>query len=77
MSELPVQSRIGELQELLTIGQVAERLDLPLHVVRYAIDTYRIKPRTRVGILRVWSNQDLDSIAAAARRTASGRRGRL
>ena len=63
--------------ELFTVGQVAERLGLPLHVVRYAIDAYRIKPRMRVGILRVWSGDDLEAIAHAARRTAQNRRGRL
>ena len=63
--------------ELLTLGQVAERLGEPIHRVKYAIDSYRIKPVTRIGILRCWAEDDLPQIRSALARVASNRRGEL
>ena len=62
---------------LLTLGQIAERLDVPAHRVKYAIDVYRVKPRLRVGITRVWAEEDLPRIRSAVNRVAANRGGRL
>jgi hypothetical protein len=50
---------------LLTIGQIAKRLNEPLHRVRYALDRRGIEPVGRAGNVRVFAETDLDRIAAA------------
>ena len=66
-----------EQQPLLTLGQLAERLNASTHRVKYAVDQYRIAPVTRVGILRVWSEDSLPLIKSALDRIAANRGGRL
>lgn len=63
--------------ELLTLGQVAERLNVSIHRVKYAIEQSRIAPTARVGILRVWSEQALPRIQTALNRIAASRGERL
>ena len=46
----------------LTIGQLAERLCLPIHRIRYAVDIGRVKPAMRVGITRVWRESDVAAV---------------
>jgi hypothetical protein len=60
---------------LLTLGQLAERLDVSTHRLKYAIDQYRIAPATRVGIIRVWSEDAIPLIRSALARIASNRGG--
>ena len=64
-----------EKQATLTLGDVAKRLDKSPHVVDYAIRTYRIEARQRAGILRLWAEEDIPTIAAAVRRTSERRAG--
>ena len=66
--------------ELLTLGQVADRVraggvDATDHQVKYAIETYRIAPRTRVGILRCWGTDDIPAIRSAVLRVKSNKTG--
>ena len=68
---------MADVDGLMTVGQVAERLEAPLHRVKYAIDAYGIAPAGRVGILRVWSEDDLPQIRNALRRTEERQGGRL
>jgi hypothetical protein len=65
-----------ETRAILTLGDVARRLDKSPHVVDYAIRTYRIEPRQRAGILRLWAEADVPTIAAAMRRVSERRGGR-
>ena len=58
----------------LTLGQIADRLGVSTHRVKYAVDQYRIKPRFRIGITRVWSEDDLPRIQSALNRVAGNRR---
>lgn len=60
---------------LLTLRDVAERLSVRLHTAKYAIAEYRIEPRQRAGIIRLWAVEDLPTIAAAVRRVAERRGG--
>lgn len=60
--------------DLLTLGQIASRLGVPVHRARYAIDLYKIQPVTRIGIIRVWQPDALERIASALRRI--GNKGR-
>ena len=60
---------------LFTLGQLAERLDVSTHRLKYAVDQYRIVPVGRVGIIRVWSEDQIPSIRSALARIASNRGG--
>lgn len=60
-------------RRLLTLGQLAQRLGVSIHRVKYAIESYRIEPVTRIGIIRVWSEDDLPRIKSAISRVASNR----
>lgn len=57
--------------ELLTITQIAKLENEPPHRVGYAIERYQIQPAQRVGIIRVFTRDQLPAIRAALRRTAS------
>ena len=57
-------------ENLLTLRDVAGRLGVRLHVAKHAIAEYGIVPRQRAGIIRLWSVDDLPTIAAAVRRVA-------
>jgi len=60
---------------LLTLGQLANRLGVSTHRLKYAIDQYRIAPVSRVGIIRVWSDDSIPLIRSALARIASNKRG--
>ena len=49
-------------QNLYTIGQIAELLDEPVARVAYIISKYRLKPINRVGIIRLFSDQQVEAI---------------
>lgn len=59
--------------KLLTLGQLAKRLNVSIHQLKYAIEQNNIEPVTRVGIIRVWSEENIPLIESALRRIA-GRR---
>lgn len=61
-------------EQLLTLGQLAERLGVATHQLKYALEQYRIEPVRRVGILRCWSDDDLPRIRSALARVAANRR---
>lgn len=61
-------------QRLMTLGQLADYLDISTHRLKYAIDRYKIKPTTRVGIIRVWSKDNIPLIKSAIDRIAEHRR---
>ena len=46
----------------LTIGQIADRLEEPPSRVAYIISKYRMKPIRRVGIIRLFSEQQIQVI---------------
>ncbi len=48
--------------ELLTIGQIADRLEEPPARVAYIISKHRLKPISRVGIIRLFSETQLTVI---------------
>ena len=48
--------------ELYTIGQLAEYLDEPTSRIAYVINKHRLKPITRVGIIRLFSQQQAEAI---------------
>lgn len=48
--------------ELLTIGQIADRLSEPPSRVAYMIAKHRMKPVRRVGIIRLFSEQQVQAI---------------
>jgi hypothetical protein len=58
---------------LLTLGQLAKRLSVSTHRLKYALDQYDIAPIARVGILRVWSEDDIPRIKSALARIAENR----
>ncbi|MFC1635842.1 hypothetical protein ACFL5Z_13465 [Planctomycetota bacterium] len=49
-------------QELLTVGQIADRLQEPPARVAYIVSKYRLKPVERVGIIRLFSQQQVEVI---------------
>ncbi len=51
------------------------RLDITTHRLKYALDQYRVRPRMRVGITRVWTQEDLPRIKSALSRVAANRKG--
>lgn len=57
----------------LTVGDICRETGEKTHRVKYAIDTYRIDPIGRAGILRVFSPDQLPQIRSALARIA-GRR---
>ena len=58
---------------LLTIGDIARLCRVRLHQAKYAIQEYRIEPRQRAGIIRLWSVEDLPHIQSALNRIAERR----
>ncbi len=56
MSQVPV---------LLTVGEIAKRLDVSLHRVEYILRSRRIQPAGRAGNARVFSEEDLTAIKVA------------
>ena len=51
--------------ELMTVGDIARRIGIPRARVDYALDKAGIRERTRAGILRLFSLDQLPVIEAA------------
>lgn len=66
----------GITPQLFTLGQLAQRLGVPTHRLKYAIDQYHIDAAMRVGITRVWTVSDIPRIKSALARVAMNRGGR-
>lgn len=58
---------------LMTVGQLAAECGVPTWRLTYALKAADIPPVQRVGILRVWSAEQLPEIRAAVERIASRR----
>lgn len=50
-----------------TLGEIARRIDQPIHRVEYVIRARRIRPTAIAGNARVFSEPDVDRIAAQLR----------
>ena len=50
--------------ELLTVGQIAERLNEPPARVAYIISKYHIKPVKRIGIFRLFGEAEISRIVS-------------
>ncbi len=57
----------------LTLGQLARRMRVSIHRIKYAVDQHRVEPAMRVGITRVWRPDQIPAIESALRRVASNR----
>ncbi len=62
---------------LLTIGDIARVVGVPVHRVSYAVDTYGIEPTQRAGILRLFDEEKVENIRLAMTRIAERSGGRL
>ncbi len=62
-----------KLRIILTVGQIARRLNEPLHRIEYAIKSRNIQPVAIAGNARVFESEDLDRISAALREMDSRR----
>jgi hypothetical protein len=59
-----------ETTAVLTLAQIADELGQPPSRVKYVVSKYRLKPVARVGIIRLFSEQQVETI----RREVSGTR---
>ncbi len=50
------------VNELFTIGQIADKLKEPPARVAYIVSKYRLKPVSRVGIIRLFSKEQVKAI---------------
>ena len=55
--------------KLSTTGDVAANLNVPRHVVEYAVQRHRITETQRAGIIRLFDGNAVDAIRRAVRRT--------
>ena len=58
---------------LSTIGDIARMLGVTPARVSYAIQTYRIEPTQRAGILRMYDETKIEAIRSALRRIESNK----
>jgi hypothetical protein len=56
-----------------TVGEIARRLNVPLHRVEYVIRSRGISPTTRAGNIRVFSESDVRRIGSELDRIAAER----
>lgn len=59
---------MAELNSLLTVGEIARRLDREVHRIEYIIRSRGIAPVCWAGHARVFSDADLDRIASELNR---------
>ena len=53
---------MNENKDLLTVVQIAEQLQEPVPRVAYIISKYRLKPVSRVGIIRLFGSEPIQAI---------------
>ena len=58
-----------EKTAVLTLGQIADELGQPPTRVSYVVSKYRLKPVARVGIIRLFSEQQVQAIRQGLSRT--------
>ena len=56
---------VEQLDQLVTIGDIASRLGVQAARVKYVVETRSIRPDRRIGLTRVWRVGDIPRIAAA------------
>lgn len=61
---------------VLTVGQIADQLGQPPSRVAYLIAKHRIKPVGRVGIIRLFSEQQIEAIRRSLQELQSRREDR-
>ena len=49
-------------KELFTVGQIADRLSEPPARVAYIVSKYRLKPVMRIGIIRLFSEEQVETM---------------
>lgn len=54
------------MQKALTIGEIARRLDWPVHRVDYFLRSRRIEPKARAGILRIFGEDVIERLRSEA-----------
>lgn len=59
---------------ICTIGQIAHRLNEPIHRIEYAIKTRGIEPTAIAGNARIFQEEDIERVATALRDIDSKRR---
>ena len=64
---------IDPCPRLATTGEIAKILGRPTHKVEYVVRTRGIRPSARVGNLRVFSQADVDYVAAELKRIEADR----
>lgn len=62
------------LPALLTVGELAKRLDVPIHRVEYLIRSRNLQPAQRAGNNRVFTESDLQYLAGIINRAAEDAR---
>ncbi len=60
-------------QSQLTVGRIAERLAQPVHKVLYLLRARKVRPASWAGNCRVFTEADLDYVAAEISRIARDR----
>lgn len=60
--------------ELLTVGEVAAEIGIPVYTVQYAISQDSIQPRQRAGIYRLFGRDQITAIKEAVERSATRER---
>ena len=65
------------IESALTVGEIARRLQVPLHRVAYVIRARGIEPVVRAGNARVFKEADVAHIAGEIRRIDEERGGVL
>jgi len=58
-----------------TVGSIAGRLGVPVHRIRYVIESRRIEPTGRAGNARIFTDADVEQIASELRRIEREREG--
>lgn len=58
-----------------TVGSIADRLGVPIHRIRYIIESRRIEPTGKAGNARVFTDADVDLIASVLNRIQREREG--
>lgn len=64
---------MAQPESLLTVGEIARRLDQEIHRIEYVIRSRNIRPVGWAGHARVFRDADLDHIASELRRIAEDR----
>lgn len=55
---------MSQTQNMATVGEIASKLQVPIHRVEYVIRARKIQPQCRAGNARVFTDADVEYIAA-------------